>query len=385
MSPSLVRIAFYAPMKPPDHPTPSGDRRVARLLMMALERAGCAVDPASRLRSWEGQGDPARQAHIQSQAEAEVERLCQLYEAKPALRPELWFSYHLYYKAPDLVGPAVASRLSIPYIVAEASVAPKRRVGPWARWHASLEPALAQAAAVITLNPEDMECLPDQAKLHPLSPFLDATPYRQAADARGVNRRDLAERTGFSITEPWILAVGMMREGDKMQSYRSLAAALSPLQDRPWHLLICGDGPARQEVEGLFHAFSAKRICFLGRQAERDLPAIYSACNLMVWPGIREAFGMALLEAQAAGLPVISAARPGIAAIVRDGGTGLLCGEGEEAALSRATRALLEDPSRRDRMGRAALSNVAEAHDLPIAAQSLGALVRDILGRGSTI
>ena len=52
-----MRIAFYAPLKPPDHPVPSGDRRVAQLLLAALRRAGHEPVLASRFRSFEGQGD----------------------------------------------------------------------------------------------------------------------------------------------------------------------------------------------------------------------------------------------------------------------------------------------------------------------------------------
>ena len=46
-----MHVAFYAPMKPPDHPVPSGDRRMARLLMQALAHAGHRVVLASRFRS----------------------------------------------------------------------------------------------------------------------------------------------------------------------------------------------------------------------------------------------------------------------------------------------------------------------------------------------
>ena len=70
-----MRIAFYAPMKPPDHQVPSGDRRMARLLMQALRGAGHEVELASRLRSWEGQGDRRRQARIRGDAARLAERL----------------------------------------------------------------------------------------------------------------------------------------------------------------------------------------------------------------------------------------------------------------------------------------------------------------------
>ena len=61
-----MEIAFYAPLKAPDHPVPSGDRRMAGLLMAALRAAGHDVMLASRLRSYEGQGDAVSQAEIRA-------------------------------------------------------------------------------------------------------------------------------------------------------------------------------------------------------------------------------------------------------------------------------------------------------------------------------
>jgi hypothetical protein len=52
-----MRIAFYAPLKPPDHPIPSGDRRVAQLLLDALRLAGHEPVLVSRFRSHDGNGD----------------------------------------------------------------------------------------------------------------------------------------------------------------------------------------------------------------------------------------------------------------------------------------------------------------------------------------
>src|ERR1700739_2641799 len=59
-----MRIAFYAPLKPPDHPVPSGDRRVAQLFFRALRLAGHVPTLASRFRSYEGDGDTLRQSQL---------------------------------------------------------------------------------------------------------------------------------------------------------------------------------------------------------------------------------------------------------------------------------------------------------------------------------
>ena len=120
-----MRIAFYAPLKPPDHPVPSGDRRVARLLLDALRAAGHQPFVASRLRSYDGDGDPARQSRLAELGAASARRLLRGWRRDPAAAPDLWFTYHLYYKAPDWLGPAISTALGIPYVVAEASSAPK--------------------------------------------------------------------------------------------------------------------------------------------------------------------------------------------------------------------------------------------------------------------
>ena len=105
-------IAFYAPMKSPDHPSPSGDRTMARLLMKALRRAGFAPALASKLRTWDGRGDAAFQNRTRADSLGEAERLIKRWRASAEFeRPRLWFTYHVYYKAPDWIGPRVADAL----------------------------------------------------------------------------------------------------------------------------------------------------------------------------------------------------------------------------------------------------------------------------------
>ena len=109
-----MRIAFYAPLKPPTHATPSGDRRVAGLLMEALVRAGQRVELVSTFRSFDGDGDAGRQTALRSQGESLARRMAAQWQAAPReQRPDLWFTYHLYYKAPDWLGPAISAALDL--------------------------------------------------------------------------------------------------------------------------------------------------------------------------------------------------------------------------------------------------------------------------------
>src|SRR5438128_1895241 len=124
-----MRIAFYAPLKPPDHPVPSGDRRMAQLFLDAWRHAGHEPFLASRLRNYDGAGDPLRQARLVRISRGWAARLLRQWQEQRDTAPGLWFTYHLYYKAPDWLGPVVSAALGIPYVIAEASWAPKRAAG----------------------------------------------------------------------------------------------------------------------------------------------------------------------------------------------------------------------------------------------------------------
>ncbi len=370
-----MRIAAYAPLKPPDHPVPSGDRRVARLLDQALKLAGHEVEWAGRLRSRDATGDPARQARLARIGGYLAARLIRRWKAGPShLRPDLWFTYHLYYKAPDHLGPPVARALGIPYVAVEASVAMKRAGGPWDAGHRAVLSALAQAAAIVSLNPGDVPALAPHlahgTKQLVLPPFLDSRPYASAAANRDMHRDAWARRLKFDPSRPLLLAVGMHRPGDKLRSYAVLAEALGRIAARDWQLMIVGDGPARSDVEAAFASLRA-RVAFAGQLDEESLAGLMAASDIFAWPAINEAYGMAILEAQASGLPVVAGRGPGVAAIVADGITGTLVPPGDAAAFAQALSSLLDDPDRRAAFGRQAAVKVAASHGLAGAAAQL--------------
>ncbi len=371
-----MRIAFYAPLKPPTHATPSGDRAVARLFMRALEAAGHEVALASTLRSLDRDGAPARQRALRDAARAEARTLIDRWRAAPPeARPQAWFTYHVYHKAPDWIGPMASAALAIPYVIAEASFAPKRRDGPWALGHAAAEEAIRRADAVLAMTRDDAACLAPLVapprRLIAFPPFLDAAPYRAAQAARGRLRAALATaEPALDADAPWLIAVAMMRPGDKLASYRRLAAALGRIGTRSWRLLIVGDGPARADVEAAFAPWR-DRVAFLGARPREDIPGLLAAADLFVWPAVNEAYGMAILEAQAAARAVVAGRVRGVADIVRDHETGLLVPADDDDAFAAAVAALLDDPDRRARLGARAAETVAARHDLAAAARRL--------------
>lgn len=377
-----MRIAFYAPLKAPDDPKPSGDRLIARMLMRALQEAGHDVALASHFRSLDIGGDPDRQRRIARLGGVFAERLLRAFEREPGRRPDLWFTYHLYYKAPDWIGPRVTRALAIPYVVAEASYAPWRGEGRWPLGHEAVAATLREADLVVGLNPRDearaRPLLKPSARYLTLEPFIDVSPFRAARAARAETRARLAAAHGLDGDTPWLIAVAMMRERDKLPSYRLLAAALASIAHLRWSLLIVGDGPARAAVAEAMQPLGA-RAAFLGRLDGEPLAQTLAAGDIFVWPAVNEAIGMAFLEAQAAGLPVVAGRRPGVEAVVAEGRTGLLAEEGDTGAFAAACARLLGDGQERGRLAAAALEYVQERHDMATQGRKLSAAFEDLI------
>lgn len=321
---------------------------MARQLLVLLERLGHHVIVVSELRAWLRAPD-----ELPALAVAAAQELTRLEPALDVLAPDLWFTYHLYYKAPDLIGPASARRLGIPYVVAEASHAPKRLAGPWAEAEALSMAALRAARVLLTFTARDADGLTRLdgigGAITPFPPFLT-----------NIDMQDPQPRLpGSRVT---LLCVAMMRDSNKLESYRQLAGALAMLGARDWQLRIVGDGPARAQVEAAFGLFDENQVCFVGICDAGEIRAELEQADIFVWPGYREAYGMVYLEAQERGLPVIAMDSGGVTSVVQNGETGILTAEADCSAFAGALRTLISDPARRQRMGVQARARVLAHH-----------------------
>lgn len=385
-----MRIAFYAPLKPPTHAVPSGDRRVARLLINALVKTGHNVELASTLRTYEPAGDENAQARLRDEsAQIANDLVARWSGAGRDERPGLWFTYHVYYKAPDWIGPSVAAALGIPYVIAEPSFAPKRAAGRWAMGHAAAGESIRAASLMLCPIRDDVACLEpllaDGGAIRLLPPFLDPGPYRDASRNRDANRKTLAAEFDLDPSVPWIVVAAMMRSGDKAASYSILASVLRRLADLPWRIVVAGEGAARSGIEAAFESAAPGRNRFLGELGPDALAALYSACDLCIWPAVNEAYGMALLEAQATGVPVVSMAVRGVPDVVCDGRTGLLAPPQNQDALADLARELLVDGERRRKMGREAAHFAQFERSADAAAATLELALRELTSADSVL
>ncbi len=192
-------------------------------------------------------------------------------------------------------------------------------------------------------------------------------------DCAAIRPRDPHEET------PVILHVARLVEMKGTQ-YLIRALAALPRRHDGVRLVIVGDGTLMASLRGLAGQLGvAGRIDFVGALAHGAALAWVRRAAMLVLPSVRtrtgrvEGLGMVLLEAAATGVPVVASRVGGIPDCVQDGQTGLLVPERDVDALADAIAHLLDDPSRRRRMGAASRAWVEQRFD----AGRLGALLED--------
>lgn len=168
----------------------------------------------------------------------------------------------------------------------------------------------------------------------------------------------LRARLGFSDETVVIGSVARLHPV-KGSRYLVEAFAQLALNDRALHLILVGDGPERARLETWVEEHDLEeQVTFLGERT--DISALLSIIDIFALSSLWEGMPNAVLEAMAAGLPVIATAVGGTPEVVLPGVTGLLVPPGDIPALTQALAQLLRDPILQRTMGQAGLSRVQE-------------------------
>jgi glycosyltransferase involved in cell wall biosynthesis len=155
---------------------------------------------------------------------------------------------------------------------------------------------------------------------------------------------------GHSDTGKLLLYIGRLSAEKQIERIRPVLEAIPDAR-----LALVGDGPHRQQLEAHFNSLPAT---FVGYLAGEDLASAYASGDAFVFPSSTETLGLVLLEAMAAGCPVVGANRGGIPDIVSDGVNGCLYEpdgkDGGAASLTAAVQRLLGDSQQRQALRQAA-------------------------------
>jgi glycosyltransferase involved in cell wall biosynthesis len=205
---------------------------------------------------------------------------------------------------------------------------------PTPRWHWRLQSVLHHAAqCVVVPSPSAAQAARDWANV----PAEKIVVIPNAVDCRGeFGRRANAGTVGF---------IGRL---DPIKRVPDLLMAMRLLDDR-FTLQIYGDGEDRPRIEQEIDRLNLQSRAILHGTIARPREALASV-EVLVLPSAAEGFGLVLIEAMAAGVPVIATNVPGIRDVVKDGVTGLLVPVASPRKLAKAIRRICEEPLTRNRL-----------------------------------
>lgn len=160
-----------------------------------------------------------------------------------------------------------------------------------------------------------------------------------------------------------LVSVSRISKEKNIEFMLEALVALDRLGENRFRLLLVGDGPARSHIQDRVEALGlGGRVVLVGLVPPDEMPVYYHLGDIFVFASKSETQGMVILEAMAAGLPVVTVRSSGIDDVVRDGENGYKTPENRDVWAQRLGL-LMADPKLRSRLGKQAQA-FAESHDV---------------------
>jgi glycosyltransferase involved in cell wall biosynthesis len=292
------------------------------LLVQQLEAAGVGVRFADVRSKWQAPLVTGRLARL-------------LAEQRPQIVQN--FLYHA-----NVAGTLAAARLHVPHVCLGVRVADPRRVRSWIERRVA-----AKAERIVCVS----HSVAEFCRAHGFPPpKLDVIPngvdVQRFADATAIDLSELGLPPGRKA----ILFVGRLHVQKELHAL--IAAAPPMLEQLPEHdLLIVGDGPQRKALVRLAAESSAgPRIHFAGWRA--DIPRILAAADLLVLPSRWEGMPNVILEAMAAGKPVVATRAEGVQEALGPGAQEQMVATGDMPQFTKRVIQVLQAPQLAQKLGR---------------------------------
>ena len=240
---------------------------------------------------------------------------------------------HLFHA--NTLGRIAGQRAGVKNIISTVHIA-ERRFRPWRFW---IERAIdSRGSTTVCVSKAALDFQVRRTRL-PRERFVvipDGVDIGQFAFGR-----DRASARAALGIRPNAYVVGSVGRLDRQKGYEYLVRSFAEFsRDRDAELVLAGDGPERARLESLARSLCRDRVRFLGRR--EDVPDILRAFDVFVMPSLWEGFGLALVEAMAAGVPVIASNVDSIPELVGagepDGPFGRLVPPADAAAMADALR-----------------------------------------------
>jgi glycosyltransferase involved in cell wall biosynthesis len=177
--------------------------------------------------------------------------------------------------------------------------------------------------------------------------------------------------------------IGIVARLTERKGFKNLFEAVKILADqgRTIRCLVVGGGASSEKIAALKnHAASlgiSDNILLTGRRS--DIPEILSLLDVFILPSLAEGLGRSMLEAMAAGKPIVASAVGGIPEAIEDGKSGLLVPPDDSRALAQAIALLLDNPEKAQELGRASRTRAELLFDQDKMIDSISALYEELL------
>ncbi|MBK9474239.1 MAG: glycosyltransferase family 4 protein [bacterium] len=224
--------------------------------------------------------------------------------------------------------------------------------------------------------------------MHPIDPRKVVTIHNGIDPGRfrpdPATRARLRAELGYADDDLVVGIVGRVTPSKGHREFLGMAARLAVTHPRA-RFLVVGEATRGEEdegraiLDGIATAGLAERVKVTGFRP--DVPDLLAAMDVFAFPSHNEAFGLALIEAMATGLPTVSADCDGVLDIVEEGNTGLMVPPRDGERLALATARLLDDDGLRARMGAAGRARVLAHFTAERMAQDLERLYADAVAR----
>lgn len=194
---------------------------------------------------------------------------------------------------------------------------------------------------------------------------------------------DIREELGLPVEKRVIVSMGRLIS---LKGHPFLFEAYAKLlrRDDKVHLVIAGDGPDREKLEGLARSLGIeRRISFVGYDSRGS--AFVAGADLLVLSSNWEAFGRVLIEAMRVGVPVVGTAIGGVPDVVEHERNGLLVEYGDRDGLANAMERMLTDDSFRKSCVLSGYETVATKFDLQARTRDIENIIENVVGAARPI
>ena len=197
-----------------------------------------------------------------------------------------------------------------------------------------------------------------------LAPFIDTAPFTAAFSVRDQHKAAIASRLQLPLASPWLLVLAPPKREATHESFTMLARACSRLAMLDWRLLVAGEDESLDEMRALLRPLAEQRLRFWPSLTLQDRVRLCVSCNFLLWPALRDMGLEGLLEAQAAGIPVVACSSERVRERVQDGVTGRLAKVDNAESLANHAAFFLRHPAFVRSCGEQARKMALNEHDV---------------------